>query len=272
MDRKQDWGTCSCCRCLMYITADKSEATAESPGKERWLRPRAKSWGLGWIFGYSFNTKLNCLGFERCSSARLRVKTLQHGAENSLPSAEAWSSNLLDYLTTLALIQSNNGEPNWGPNHATRAHSRAIDSIRLLPRFSSYITLLMEENSWQLQKRGIHHQPQVPVFGCLLILLRRFDWFTCEIGSAAQCVAKTPAWRSKTNVQVFEHVLRLTDCPKRLRSSAVTFAHGSKSADISKLPSAVAASRKHSTNSRDTRYEPCDSADAWQKTSWGGLL
>lgn len=31
----------------------------------------------------------------------------------------AWSSNLLDYLTTLALIQSNNGEPNWGPNHAT---------------------------------------------------------------------------------------------------------------------------------------------------------
>lgn len=41
-------------------------------------------------------------------------------AENSVPSAKPWSSNMLDYLTTLALIQSNNGEPNWAPNHATK--------------------------------------------------------------------------------------------------------------------------------------------------------
>lgn len=37
-----------------------------------------------------------------------------------LPSANAWSSNLLDYLTTLANVHSHNGLANWGPNHATK--------------------------------------------------------------------------------------------------------------------------------------------------------
>lgn len=105
----------------------------------------------------------------------------------------------------------------------------------------------------------------------LLILLRRFYWFLCKIGNAAQCVAKIPAWHTKTNVHVFEQVHGLTDCPKRLRSSAVTIAHGSVNTDVFTLPSATTASQKHSTNSRDTRYEPCDLANAWQKTS-GGFL
>lgn len=55
------------------------------------------------------------------------------------PFSNAWSSNLLDYLTTLALIQSNNGVPNWGPNHATK-HTVELLNQSGFP--SSYITLL----------------------------------------------------------------------------------------------------------------------------------
>lgn len=56
---------------------------------------------------------------------RLFSSLIQNGnpaAQSRQPSAlsNAWSSNLPDYLTTLALIQSNNGVPNWGPNHATK--------------------------------------------------------------------------------------------------------------------------------------------------------
>lgn len=33
--------------------------------------------------------------------------------------SKAWSSNPLHCFSTLEPVQSNNGEPNWGPNHAT---------------------------------------------------------------------------------------------------------------------------------------------------------
>lgn len=55
--------------------------------------------------------------------------------------SNAWTSNLLDYLTTLALIQSNNGAPNWGPNHATK------HTVELLNRSGSTSTLT-SHSSW----------------------------------------------------------------------------------------------------------------------------
>lgn len=66
----------------------------------------------------------------------------------------AWSSNLLDYLTTLALIQSNNGEPNWGPNHATKHTVELLNRSGSTP---SYITLIIGPESWKKNAQcGIH--------------------------------------------------------------------------------------------------------------------
>lgn len=54
----------------------------------------------------------------------------------SAPSSElsalskAWSSNPLHYFSTLEPVQSNNGEPNWGPNHATE-HTQSSYWIKL---------------------------------------------------------------------------------------------------------------------------------------------
>lgn len=72
-------------------------------------------------------------------------------AQNSQLSdlSNAWSSNLLDCLTTLALIQSNNGEPNWGPNHATKHTVELLSQTGCSP---SYITLIMVWNPGWLQK------------------------------------------------------------------------------------------------------------------------
>lgn len=72
-------------------------------------------------------------------------------AQNSQLSdlSNAWSSNLLDCLTTLALVQSNNGEPNWGPNHATKHTVELLNQIGSSP---SYITLIMVWNPGWLQK------------------------------------------------------------------------------------------------------------------------
>ena len=67
--------------------------------------------------------------------------------------SDAWSSNLPDYLTTLALIQSNNGEPNWGPNHATK---HTVELLNQSGSTSSYITLLMETESGRTPECGIH--------------------------------------------------------------------------------------------------------------------
>lgn len=52
-------------------------------------------------------------------------------AENRQLSAlsNAWSCTLLDHLTTLAPVQSNNGEPSRGP----KAHSSAIELVWLHP-------------------------------------------------------------------------------------------------------------------------------------------
>lgn len=63
--------------------------------------------------------------------------------ENSLPSAKPWSSNMRDYLTTLALIQSNNGGPNWAPNHATKKTVGPLNPLSSAP--VSYITFLMAQ-------------------------------------------------------------------------------------------------------------------------------
>lgn len=50
---------------------------------------------------------------------------------NELPAlSNAWSSNPLDYLNTLEAVQSNNGEPNWGPNHATE-RTQSVHWIKL---------------------------------------------------------------------------------------------------------------------------------------------
>lgn len=63
--------------------------------------------------------------------------------KNSLPSAKPWSSSLRDYLTTLALIQSNNGEPNWAPNHATKKTVGPLNPLSPTP--VSYITFLVAQ-------------------------------------------------------------------------------------------------------------------------------
>lgn len=83
----------------------------------------------------------------------LGVKILKHRTDKLSALSYAWSSNLLDYLTTLALIQSNNGEPNWGPNHATKHTVELLN--RCGPTPPSYITLLMAQNAGWLQKRAM---------------------------------------------------------------------------------------------------------------------
>jgi len=75
-------------------------------------------------------------------------KILQHIGSQLSDLSNAWSSNLPDCLTALALIQSNNGVANWGPNHATK---HTVELLNQTGSSQSYITLIMVWNPGWLQ-------------------------------------------------------------------------------------------------------------------------